>query len=97
MSPRRAARIDKNQPEIVQALRAVGASVEPLHAVGSGVPDLLVGYRGANYLLEVKGTRGRLTKHQVPWHDGWRGQVCVVRTVSEAFEAIGADVSGGSA
>ena len=43
---RRAARVDRNQAEIVVALRAGGASVQPLHAVGKGVPDLLVGWRG---------------------------------------------------
>ncbi len=51
---RRAANVDRNQPEIVAALRAAGATVEYLHAVGGGCPDLLVGYRGANYVLEVK-------------------------------------------
>ena len=40
---RRAARTDANQAEIVAALRGVGASVQPLHAVGQGCPDLLVG------------------------------------------------------
>lgn len=39
----RAAKVDKNQPEIVEALRAEGAVVQHLHAVGVGCPDLLVG------------------------------------------------------
>ena len=51
---RRAARADSNQAEIVDALRKVGASVQPIHTVGGGVPDLLVGFRGQNYLFEVK-------------------------------------------
>lgn len=49
---RRAVGRDSNEAEIVAALRAAGASVTPLSA--EGVPDLLVGYRGATYLLEVK-------------------------------------------
>lgn len=90
---RYAAQIDDNQPEIVKALRAAGASVEPLHAVGGGVPDLLVGYRGVNYLLEVKNpmkspAQQALTKKQKEWHPKWRGQLCVVRTVGEALRAI---------
>lgn len=56
---RRAARRDGNEPEIVAALRAAGASVSALN--GDGIPDLLVGYRGETFLLEVKlpvGARG---------------------------------------
>jgi hypothetical protein len=52
---RRAAKVDANQREVVAALRGAGATVQLLHAVGEGCPDLLVGYRGGNYLLEVKG------------------------------------------
>lgn len=43
---------DKNEPEIIRALRAAGARVTSLN--GTGVPDLLVGYKGAMFLLEVK-------------------------------------------
>lgn len=49
---RRAARRDNNEVQIVAALTAAGASVTHLSA--PGVPDLLVGYRGATLLLEVK-------------------------------------------
>ena len=38
-----ASRVDSNQPEIVATLRGMGCSVQHLHAVGKGVPDLLVG------------------------------------------------------
>jgi len=67
---RRAARIDANQPAIIAALRSIGATVQPLHAVGGGCPDLLVGLRGRNILMEVKdGARPpserRLTADQV--------------------------------
>lgn len=56
---RRAARRDANEPVIVEALRAAGASVEIRGE--SGEPDLMVGYRGVTYHLEVKlplGPRG---------------------------------------
>lgn len=53
MSPRGYARMrDANEKPIVLALRAVGAHVTQLD--GKGVPDLLVGFRGATHLLEVK-------------------------------------------
>jgi hypothetical protein len=51
---RRAAKVDANQREVVAALRGAGASVQLLHAVGEGCPDLLVGYKGLTMLLEVK-------------------------------------------
>ena len=92
---RRAAKIDANQPEIVKALRSVGATVQPLHQVGEGVPDLLVGYRRTTYLIEVKDgakppSKRELTPDQVTWHGQWWGGPClVVNNVSEALAAIG--------
>lgn len=90
---RRAARVDDNQADIVAALRKIGASVQPLHAVGSGCPDLLVGWRGMTSLLEVKDgskppSARKLTPDQVKWHANWRGQVAVVETIEQAIEAI---------
>lgn len=96
----RKASVDKNQGVIVEALLKVGATVEFLTAVGSGCPDLLVGWRRRNFLLEVKNpetrygqgkdenTAGSLEAQQ-KWHDRWRGHVVVVRSIDEAFEAIG--------
>jgi hypothetical protein len=85
-----AARIDVNQPEIVEGLRKSGASVECLHKVGKGCTDLLVGYRGVNYLIEVKHGKGKLNKRQVRWHDEWYGQCGVAWTIEDALRIIGA-------
>ena len=105
---RRAPNIDREQRLIVSALLAAGASVQTLAAVGLGCPDLLVGYRGVNYLLEVKspvGPRGGDQRdaqcpnaYQRTWHRAWRGNVVVVRSLDEALAAIGAkrDAHGGA-
>lgn len=91
---RRAAKVDRNQAEIVAALRAAGASVTPLHAVGGGVPDILCGFRGQTYLIECKdGTappsQRRLTSDQQEWHAAWRGgPVAVVHDVGAALALI---------
>jgi hypothetical protein len=90
---RRAAKVDANQADIVAALRKIGASVQPLHSVGQGCPDLLVGWRGMNTILEIKDGRKppsarKLTDDQVIWHEGWRGQVAVVETVEQAILAV---------
>lgn len=92
--PKYAARSDRNQPEIVKALREIGASVQHLHAVGRGCPDLMVGWRGQNYLLEVKDSeqppsRRLLTKDESAWHSTWAGHVATVETVEQAYAAIG--------
>ncbi len=86
-----AKRIDTNHVEIVIALRRVGASVLSLHTLGKGAPDLLVGFRGYNYLLEIKTVSGKLEEGQVDWHNLWRGQrPQTVHTVDQALAAIGA-------
>lgn len=90
---RRAARTDANQPEIVAALRAAGATVQSLATVGDGCPDLLVGYRGANLIFECKdgakspGNR-KLTDDQVTWICAWNGAVVVVLGVDDALAAL---------
>lgn len=84
---RRAARVDGNQALIVDTLRGLGASVHHLHSVGMGCPDLLVGYRRANHLVEVKSPGGKLSPGQVEWHDEWRGaKPVVLRSREDAIE-----------
>lgn len=86
---RRASRKDLNQTPIAEALYDAGLSVQFLHTVGAGCPDLLVGRAGVNYLLELKSARGKLTPAELAWHLTWRGQVAVVRTIEEALRVLG--------
>lgn len=87
---RRAARIDTNHHEIVDALRSAGAVVYSLAAMGEGIPDLLVGYHGTTTLLEIKHGNNPLTPDQRIFFHAWvGGAVCVVHSVAEAFHAIG--------
>ena len=87
---RRDAKADENQPAIVEALRAVGATVQHLHMIGQGCPDIVVGYQGSNYLLEIKSADGKLTYSEGEWHLDWQGQVAIVRTIDDALDAVGA-------
>ena len=82
-------RLDANHKAIVQALEQIGASIEP-----KGPLDVIVGYGGANYLLEIKTAHGRVSSSQSQFLATWRGQAQVVRSISEAFAAIG--ISGAS-
>jgi hypothetical protein len=89
----RGRKTDANQASIVNALRAVGASVVDLSAVGRGVPDLLVGFRGQTYLLEVKNKlgRNRLTADQDVFLAWWHGvPPIIVYNELDALTAIDA-------
>ena len=86
-------RTDNNQKDVVKALRKIGCSVFPAHMVGHGFPDIVVGYRGRNYLLEIKdGTkppsRKKLTTDEKLFHFGWRGEVAIVYSVDEAIAYV---------
>ena len=67
---RYAKRVDANQDQIVSALRAAGAYVWII-----GLPvDLLVGYKGQTFLVEVKdGPKKRLTALQADFFESWAG------------------------
>ena len=85
----RNAKTDHNQNEIVQALRQIGATVVLLHKVGSGVPDLLVGFRGVTYLLEVKQLKGKPNLLQERWYREWNGRApVIVKTIDDAINAV---------
>lgn len=86
----RARNVDRNQSAVVEALRAAGATVQHLHEVGQGCPDLLVGFGGRNYLVEVKNAAagGSLNDEQKKWHRQWRGQVTVLTTPEQGFDFV---------
>lgn len=84
------ARIDANQGDIVDALRKAGASVDTEQAkLGKGRPDLLVGFRGKTFGMEVKVDGGKLTDDQVAYALNWKGHYVVVHTPEEALAVIG--------
>lgn len=87
---RRYPRLDLNQNDIVWGLRDFGASVTSTASVGSGFPDIVVGYRGRNFLFEIKDpkkppSQRTLTEHELVWHAGWRGTANVIESLSQAI------------
>ena len=89
----RAKRIDANQNEIVKALRDNGASVLILSMVGKGCPDILMGYGGRNYLIEIKNgtlplSAQKLTPLESQFVKDWKGQTCVIRSVEDALSFL---------
>lgn len=87
---RRAAKVDRNQDAIVSALRKVGASVQSLAPIGNGCPDVLVAFRQAMYLLEIKHGKGKTNELQNRWHISWNAPVHVVYSEDDALRVIGA-------
>ena len=86
---------DGSQDAIIAALKAAGATVQDLSRIATpGVPDLLVGFAGRNYLIECKPMHGSkkqlsLRPSQEKWHDEWTGQVNVANTPRMALAIIG--------
>lgn len=90
---RYAKRVDVNQNEIVKALMQIGCTVADTSTAGGGFPDLVVGYRGVNYLLEVKDgnkkpSEQKLTPAQVRFHEKWKGQIGVINSVKGALDLV---------
>ena len=91
------AKVDGNHTDVVKALRAVGAKVQSLAGVGDGCPDLLVAFRGAWHVLEVKdGSKPLSHRKLTPAEKIWlmkldeAAPVYVVNSIAEALEVIGA-------
>ncbi len=92
---RRAAQVDGNQAEVVAALRKVGCTVQSLATVGNGCPDLVVGLRGRNVLIEVKPgyaydkRQRQLNARESAWHQAWAGEVHTVLCPEDALRVMG--------
>lgn len=92
---RRAARIDDNQNEIVNALRDIpGVTVE------TGKDDILVGYQGKTYWFEIKNPdtankagivrKSRIKETQHKLLNTWSGHYEIVINLDQILIAIGA-------
>ena len=88
-------RVDANQKKIVDELRKFGFLVQHLHEVGKGCRDILVGYKGTNFLFEIKDpdkppSKRRLTKDEETWHYTWLrcGQVDIIYSAQGAIDIM---------
>ena len=92
---RRFGKPDANQAAIIEALRGIPeCAVLVLSAVGNGCPDIAVGYRGFNFLFEIKSPDRSPKENPGPelrqqsFRDGWFGQVQRVTTLKEIITAM---------
>lgn len=84
MRPHRYNRRDDNEREIMDCLEKLGATVARIGE--RNIPDLLVGFQGRTYLLEIKNPQGlnRLSPGQSEFQAWWRGgPIHTVRTVAD--------------
>lgn len=93
MTITKAYRVDSNQKRITRFLRQLGASVQVLSYVGRGCPDLLVGFRGKNYLFELKDgnkpkSKQKLTPDEESFIKKWAGEVSVVCNEEEILNLL---------
>lgn len=64
---RRAAKVDDNQGEIVQALKHTSARIQHLHQLGGGCPDLLVGLGGLTLVGRFDTEAARRALASIPY------------------------------
>lgn len=86
---RRAAKVDANHGEVVEALRAAGAVVASTASIGNGFPDLIAAKGKRVWMIEVKGPKGKLTPDQVKFIGEWPGVVHIIRSKDEALTLVG--------
>lgn len=88
---------DRNHQEVCDGLRAADMSVVDLSVVGKGCPDICVGWRGVNVLLEIKDpakppSKRALTEDEAEFQLHWRGHMFVVHSAAEAIAYVEGEV-----
>ena len=84
-------RTDANHKEIVDSIRKIPSlSVFSTHMVGKGFPDIVIGYKGINYLVEIKDgaktkSQKKLTEDEIRFHQSWFGQINVCECVEDVL------------
>jgi hypothetical protein len=87
-------RTDANHKQIIDQIRQIPfASVFSTHEIGKGFPDIVVGFRGINYLFEIKdgkksASQKKLTESEIKFHTGWMGQVHIIEKIEDVLEIL---------
>jgi len=90
---RKHARIDANQKKIVSHLRDIGCTVLVTSQLGKGAPDIIVGYKGKNYLIEIKDgekrlSQQKLTPDEIKFQSEWKGTYFVINNLNDLKDII---------
>jgi len=87
-------RTDANHKQIIDQIRQISfASVFSTHELGKGFPDIVVGFRGINYLFEIKdgkksASQKKLTEAEIKFRNNWMGQVHIIEKIEDVLEIL---------
>ena len=92
MTFRRAARVDANQVQIVNAFRQLGCSVLMIHQIKNAV-DLVVGKNRKNVLVEIKDgskppSARKLTEGEHKFMASWFGAATIVESLDDVVRVV---------
>lgn len=85
---------DANQKDIMDKLRLIPhLSVFSTHIIGKGFPDIIIGYKGKNYMVEIKDgakwkSQQKLTTDELLFHMKWKGQICTCNSFEQVWELL---------
>jgi len=85
---------DSNHKEIMNQLRKIpNISVFSTHTIGKGFSDIVVGYKGLNYLIEIKDgkkskSQKKLTEAEIKFHFDWYGQISIAENIDDILKII---------
>lgn len=81
-------RKDGTHKEVIERLQSLGCSVRDLSQNGDpGGPDLLVGFSGRDFQVEVKTEKTPVSDKQVEFMQGWRGAEVVILVSARQAES----------
>lgn len=85
---------DANQLDLMKQCRKIpNLSIVSTHIIGKGFPDCIIGYKGKNYMIEIKDgnkpkSARKLTKDEIIFHEKWNGQVNIVENFDDIIKLI---------
>lgn len=90
---RRAHRLDSNHAELVMAFEKLGCSVLSLAGLGSGAPDICVGFSGLQIMCELKDgskppSARKLTPDEERFRMNWKGGYRLVKDFDDVEETV---------
>jgi len=87
-------RTDANHKSIIDSLRKIPmVSVTSTHTIGKGFPDIVIGYKKQNYLVEIKDgnkspSQRKLTPDEIDFHDKWNGQIMIAENIGDILKLL---------
>lgn len=86
-------RRDGNHRQIIDGLIALGCTVLDTADLGHGAPDCIAGWRGLNFLFEIKNparpkSARKLSADEQAFCSAWAGQYDIIETVEDAWAVI---------